>query len=45
MLVKRIREDYGTDKGTSLHVMSLFTGKPTRVIAKIAGLPKPPNCD
>jgi tRNA 2-thiouridine synthesizing protein E len=45
VLVKRIRETYGSDKGTSIYLMSLFTARPARVIAKIAGLPKPPDCD
>lgn len=45
VLVKRIGEELGREKGTSIHLMTLFTGKPARVIARIAGLPKPPNCD
>ena len=45
VLVKKMREILGEDKGSSIHLMMLFTGKPARVIAKVAGLPKPPNCD
>lgn len=45
VLVKRIGETFGKEKGTSIHLMTLFTGKPAKVIARIAGLPKPPNCD
>ena len=45
VLVKRVGEAFGIDKGTSIHLMTLFTGKPARVIARIAGLPKPPNCN
>ena len=45
VLVKRIGETFGKEKGNSIYLMSLFTGRPVRVIAKVAGLPKPPNCD
>jgi tRNA 2-thiouridine synthesizing protein E len=45
ILVTRMRDMFGQDKGSSIHLMKLFSGKPARVIAKIAGLPKPPNCD
>jgi tRNA 2-thiouridine synthesizing protein E len=45
VLVKKMKETLGEDKGSSIHLMTLFTGKPARVIAKVAGLPKPPNCD
>ncbi len=45
VLVTKVREAFGESKGNSIHLMKLFTGKPARHIAKIAGLPKPPNCD
>ena len=45
VLVKRIGRAFGREKGTSIHLMTLFSGKPARVIARVAGLPKPPNCD
>ena len=45
VLVSKIRELYGAEKGNSIYLMRLFNGKPARHIAKIAGLPKPPNCD
>ena len=45
VLVSRMKEELGQDKGNSIHLMRLFTGKPARVIARISGLPKPPNCD
>lgn len=45
VLVKRIGEALGSNKGTSIHLMTLFTGKPARVLARVSGLPKPPNCD
>ena len=28
-----------------IYLMKLFTGKPAKISAKIAGLPKPTNCD
>jgi tRNA 2-thiouridine synthesizing protein E len=45
VLVKVTREKLGSKKGNSIHLMQLFSGKPTRLISKIAGLPKPANCD
>lgn len=45
VLVKITGEAIGEDKGRSIDVMRLFTGKPAKIAAKIAGLPKPPNCD
>lgn len=45
VLVTKIREVFGESKGNSIHLMKLFSGKPVKHIAKIAGLPKPPNCD
>ena len=45
VLVNQMKQKLGPEKGTSIHLMTLFTGKPARVLAKISGLPKPPNCD
>ena len=45
VLVSKMRDAYGPQKGSSIHLMQLFTGKPAKLIAEIAGLPKPPNCD
>lgn len=45
VLVSRMREELGASKGSSIHLMKLFTGKPARVLARLSGLPKPPNCD
>ena len=45
VLVTKVREAFGQSKGNSIHLMKLFTSKPAKHIAKIAGLPKPPNCD
>ena len=44
-LVKVTRENLGDTKGNSIHLMQLFSGKPAKLISKIAGLPKPANCD
>ena len=45
VLVNKIKEAFGENKGNSIHLMKLFTGRPRRVIAKVSGLPKPSNCD
>lgn len=43
-LLKYLAQELGPEKTTSIHVMQLFPGTPAKTIAKIAGLPKPPNC-
>ena len=43
-LVKAVKLKLGADKGKSIYLMKLFPGSPAKVIAKIAGLPKPDNC-
>lgn len=43
-LVKVVRERLGTDKGSSIYLMTLFGGSPAKDAARIAGLPKPPHC-
>ena len=45
VLVKAVREKLGPQKGRSIHLMLLFPNSPARQISKIAGLPKPTNCD
>jgi len=45
VLVHLMSEQLGEDKGSSIYLMQLFTGKPRRYIAMISGLPKPSNCD
>ena len=45
VLVKITREKLGKEKGNSIYLMQLFTGKPAKLVSKIAGLPKPANCD
>lgn len=42
--VKWVGQHLGSDKGKSLYLLSLFPGSPAKLISKIAGLPKPPNC-
>ena len=43
-LVKCCASELGADKGKSLYLLSLFPGSPAKLVSKIAGLPKPPNC-
>ena len=45
VLVKSMASELGHDKGRSVYLMSLFPGTPLKLLSKIAGLPKPPNCD
>lgn len=42
--VKLIGEKLGREKGTSIHLLSLFPGSPAKLAAKVAGLPRPTNC-
>ena len=44
VLVKHAREQLGEDKGNSIYLMKLFPGSPAKLLAKIAGLPRPTNC-
>ncbi|MCL6268804.1 TusE/DsrC/DsvC family sulfur relay protein [Sansalvadorimonas sp. 2012CJ34-2] len=43
-LVKFVKEQLGEEKGRSIYLMKLFPGSPAKVIARIAGLPRPTNC-
>ena len=45
VLVKRARDRLPPEKGRSVHILKLFPDRPARKISKIAGLPKPTNCD
>jgi tRNA 2-thiouridine synthesizing protein E len=45
VLVKLVKQKIGNDKGRSIHILLLFPDHPLRSISKIAGLPKPTNCD
>lgn len=44
ILVKLVERELGPTKGNSLYLLSLFPGSPARVVARIAGLPRPVNC-
>ncbi|HEX5361833.1 MAG TPA: TusE/DsrC/DsvC family sulfur relay protein [Fluviicoccus sp.] len=44
-LLKYLAQTLGPEKATSIYVMQLFGGgTQARTIARLAGLPKPPNC-
>lgn len=52
-LIKYIAQELGKEKASSIYLMRLFTANksqgqkqesPARVIARLAGLPKPKNC-
>ena len=43
-LVKAVKQEYGPEKGNSIHLNQLFPPSPAKIGAKIAGLPKPANC-
>jgi tRNA 2-thiouridine synthesizing protein E len=45
VLAKVVADKLGPDKGKSIYLMKLFTAKSAKLVAKIAGLPKPNNCD
>lgn len=42
--IKWIRHEISQEKASSLYLLKLFPGSPAKLISKIAGLPKPPNC-
>jgi tRNA 2-thiouridine synthesizing protein E len=44
VLVKHVREQLGEAQGNSIHLLKLFPGSPAKLLAKIAGLPRPTNC-
>lgn len=44
VLVKHARECLGPERGTSIYLLRLFPGSPAKVLAKVAGLPRPTNC-
>lgn len=43
-LVKYVKEQLGDEKGNSLYLLQLFPGSPAKLLARIAGLPRPTNC-
>jgi tRNA 2-thiouridine synthesizing protein E len=44
VLVKHAREQLGEERGNSIYLLKLFPGSPAKVLARIAGLPRPTNC-
>lgn len=44
IIVKKLAEHSGAEKGTSVYLQQLFPGGVLRQAAKIAGLPKPAQC-
>lgn len=44
ILVKLVERELGPNKGNSLYLLSLFPGSPAKLVARIAGLPRPLNC-
>lgn len=45
IIVRLLKDNLDIEKGSSIYLMRLFTGRPARMVNKIAGLPKPANCD
>ena len=45
VLAKIVGDELGAEKGKSIYLMQLFSAKSAKLVAKIAGLPKPNNCD
>lgn len=43
-LIKHIVSTLGPDKGRSIYLLKLFPESPAKLVAKIAGLPRPTNC-
>lgn len=43
-LVKATQQALGSEKGRSIYLMRLFPGSTAKVVARVAGLPKPTNC-
>jgi tRNA 2-thiouridine synthesizing protein E len=43
-LIKIIGMNLSADKAHSIYLMKLFPQSPAKVVAKLAGLPKPKNC-
>jgi tRNA 2-thiouridine synthesizing protein E len=43
-LVKHIKTQFGAEIGNSIWLMKRYGESPARVLAQLAGLPKPKNC-
>lgn len=41
---KFLKTQLGSDKSRSMYLLTLFPDSPTKLVAKIAGLPKPDHC-
>lgn len=44
VLVRQVRDKLGQEKGRSVYLLTLFPDSPLKLLSKIAGLPKPPDC-
>ena len=45
VLINLMSKEKGLEKANSIYLMQLFSGTPSKVLAQIAGLPKPADCD
>ena len=43
-LVKHLKTEFGAEVGNSIFLMQRFGESPARMLALLAGLPKPKNC-
>jgi len=43
-LVKHLKTEFGANVGNSIYLMQRFGESPARMLALLAGLPKPKNC-
>lgn len=43
-LVKHLKTQFGPEVGNSIYLMQRFGESPARMLALLAGLPKPKNC-
>lgn len=43
-LTRYLKGKLGSEKASSIYLMTLFPGSPAKLAAKIAGLPRPENC-
>jgi tRNA 2-thiouridine synthesizing protein E len=43
-LCKTVAAVLGADKGRSIYLNQLFPGSPAKIVAQLAGLPRPKNC-
>ena len=43
-LCKMVAATLGSEQGRSLYLNKLFPGSPAKIVAKLAGLPRPKNC-